>query len=258
MGGGRIAAFRFDPRDLIGPPFGTCPVCGEPEFGVLQVHRRSYTKRCRKCMSTQSFSLPALQKKVLLYLDQFAISNMMKAINPDTKANKLGRVDPVWLDLFERIDSLVKLQVLVCPDSVLHREESAVAPYYSALKRMYQQLSHGVSFDDPETIKRFQIAEHAKWWVDGARGEFVPDLNRDRILSEPIDGWQERLILTVDFPTDEQWLEELRNTRESTSQALQSLFSEWQRDTGKTFDDWYMNEVAAFGETTLRQTLLQC
>mgnify|MGYP000356771292 CR=1 FL=1 len=250
-----MPTLRFDPRSLIGPPFGTCPACGKPEFGLLDVHRHSYTKRCRNCMNTETFRLPTLQKTVL-YLDQFAISNMMKAINQYTKANRLGRVDPFWAELFDRLDSLVKLQVLVCADSVMHQEESALAPYYGALRRMYEQLSHGVSFDAPETIKRFQLVDHASWWITGAEGEFVPDLDRNSILSEPIDGWQDRFILTVEFPFDQEWIDQLRESRNKTSRELEHLFSEWQKDTEKTFDDWYWAEIRAFAEATLQQYFL--
>jgi hypothetical protein len=42
---------------------------------------------------------------------------------------------------------------------------SRMAPYYQALKLMYEALGHGASFLDPATIKRFQIAEHAKRWT---------------------------------------------------------------------------------------------
>lgn len=247
-----MQGLRIDPRDFILPPFKPCPRCGKEQFGVLGVHRHHYVRRCRDCWHTEGINLPKLNKSIL-YLDQFAISNMMKAINPRTKAYKAGRVDPFWRGLFERIDSLCKLQVLVCPDSMMHTQESAVAPYHRALKRMYEALSHGVSFRDPDTIKRFQITEHAKWWVGGRVGEFRPNLEPSRVLSEPIDGWNERFVISVEFPRDEDWVEGLRESRETVWDAIQDLFATWQTETDKDFDYWYKNEMQGFGQGTVGQ-----
>ena len=60
--------------------------------------------------------------------------------------------DPFWQTLFERLDRLVKLQLVICPHSDVHRHESLVSGHYEALKRMTEQLSYKVGFDDVETI----------------------------------------------------------------------------------------------------------
>src|SRR3954464_2383075 len=73
--------FVIDPRDWISPPFIACPFCGAEEFGVLMITRSSYVRRCRACMKDEQFGLPALAKKIL-YLDQFAISKLMKVLHP--------------------------------------------------------------------------------------------------------------------------------------------------------------------------------
>ena len=111
-----------------------------------------YCRRCRHCFwppvtepGAAHFPLPKLDKKII-YLDQFAISNMMKALNPRTRAHQQGKVDGWWLALFERLDSLCKLQFIVCPSSAIQTEESLVTPYHGALERMYEQLSGGIKF----------------------------------------------------------------------------------------------------------------
>src|ERR1051326_5596568 len=92
--------FRFDPRDLIMGPFVRCPACQNTAFGILDVHRDRYLRRCKVCLETEFYDLPALRKPIV-YLDQFAISNMMKAINPSTEAHRAGRVEPRWRELFD-------------------------------------------------------------------------------------------------------------------------------------------------------------
>lgn len=146
---------KIDPRIFISPPFIKCPKCKKSDsFGVLMITGQHYTRRCRECWFTESYGLPELRKKII-YLDQFVISHMMKAINH--RLGKTEKIDPFWLKLFERLDRLVKLQLIICPDSTFHRNESLLS-HYQALKRMYEHLSGGVTFYDSLTIRRLQIA----------------------------------------------------------------------------------------------------
>ncbi|MCK5020734.1 MAG: hypothetical protein KAS32_27180 [Candidatus Peribacteraceae bacterium] len=151
-----MESFEFDPRVFISPPFIKCPKCNKEAFGVLTINCNSYTRRCRACFfprgkdRPQIYDLPQLEKKVI-YLDQFVISEMMKCLNPQTKAHKKGKLDPFWLALFEKLDTLSKLQLIIYPDSIYHTNESLLSPYFEPLKRLYELLSHGVSFYDRGT-----------------------------------------------------------------------------------------------------------
>ena len=83
----KVKTFKFDPRDLISPPFIICPKCNQELFGVISIRNNSYSRRCKNCLypvgtnRTADYYLPNLNKKVI-YLDQFAISEMMKVLNP--------------------------------------------------------------------------------------------------------------------------------------------------------------------------------
>ena len=122
---GGVNSFVFDPRIWILPPYQTCPNCRRDAFGVLMIGGTSMVRRCRECFYDEQFQLPDVDKSIV-YLDQMAISNMTKILHPELSAGRA--IDPFWREMFERIDFLCKLQVLVCPDSQTHREESAVAP----------------------------------------------------------------------------------------------------------------------------------
>src|SRR5881409_525479 len=75
-----VNQFVFDPRVFIRPPYIQCPSCGvDEQFGVLMIGA-GYTRRCRQCWHTESFDLPEIRKTVI-YLDQMAISEMMKVLN---------------------------------------------------------------------------------------------------------------------------------------------------------------------------------
>lgn len=104
---------KIDPKMFISPPYKQCPKCRQPDtFGTLMVNDDSFSRRCFNCQHTDSIPLPELNKQVI-YIDQFAISNMMKALNTKTEANKKGRVDVFWETLFKKLDRLCKLQLII-------------------------------------------------------------------------------------------------------------------------------------------------
>jgi hypothetical protein len=241
--------FVFDPRVFIQPPYITCPNCGtENAFGVLMIGW-GYTRRCRECWHTERFDLPEIRKTVI-YLDQLAISEMMKALNPAVRAH--GRVDAFWLELFERLDVLSKLQLIVCPDSDTHRDESAVAPHPEALKRMYELLSHGISFDSHMHIRDDQLIEHLKAWLDGEPDRPL-ELDVERVTHGTIHAWQERFYITVGGLEPEDRVDEMRAARERGSAGLERLFERWQGERELSFDDFRRRELFGSGESMLEQ-----
>ncbi len=247
-----MAEVKIYPRDFVMPPYTQCPKCEGGHFGVLAVHHHHYIRRCKGCWHTENHSLPEIKKEVL-YLDQFVISNMMKAINPRMRAHRKGKVDPFYRTAFEKIDSLCKLQVVICPDSLMHSVESQVTPYYAELKRMYEALSHGATFHDPDTVSLSQVYEHARWWIRGCPGKFCPDLSPRSILDEPINVWQNRIRVSVEFTIEEDWIESLRKSRQSTYEAISGLFAQWQKEPDKDFDYWYRQELGGFGAAILER-----
>ena len=92
------------------------------------------------------FPLPGLSRKVV-YIDQFAISNMMKTLNRAHGHHARDADDPFWRRLFERLDRLVQLQLVICPFSEVHTNESVVSPDGAALRAMYERLSLLVGFE---------------------------------------------------------------------------------------------------------------
>ena len=176
---------------------------------------------------------------------------MMKVLNPKTKAYHKETLDGFWLRLFERLDTLCKLQLIICPYSGFHIEESLLSPYYGPLKRMYELLSHGLSFYDYETIEKFQICEHAENWLSGQENKKLK-LNTHSVIPGNIDAWQDKFIFSINFPDKEDWVEELRRIREKTHKGQTRVFQRWQTDKDKTFEDWYEEESMAFGRITLQ------
>ena len=116
----------IDPRIFIHGPYIRCPKCNRQGYGVVEIGGRGYTRRCRRCWYSSRYPvLSTLQKKVI-YVDQFAISNMMEAIDVTAKAHDRAAADPFWLSLFEQLERVCKLQLAVCRESYVHTDRKSV------------------------------------------------------------------------------------------------------------------------------------
>lgn len=212
-----------------------------------------YTRRCRHCWHVDHFALPPLNKRVV-YLDQFAISNMMMALNPNMKAHKAGRVDPKWRDLFHLTHRLVKFQLLACPESDFHRHESTLAPFAPQLKRMYELLSGGASFHNAGYIQQLQLHLSLEDWLQG-RGDGSLRTDIHEIVFSDFNTWQDRLIISVNTKLPEDWIDESRRQREEVSTEIAAVFERWRAER-KSYDETYREEVRGFGKGLVKAYLL--
>lgn len=235
----------FDPRQLIAGPYINCPVCSQQTFGVLYIDGKSYMRRCNRfeCWHFQSYPLWPLEKKVI-YIDQFGISNMMKALNPATKGHARAVGEPLWMELFETLDRLCKLQLVICPDSDDQKNESLAAPFYKPLKRVYELLSHGVSFMQSSEIERFQLVELARQWIAGE--PLGCTLDPQTVTSSGLHDWQSRFIVSVDADYSDR-VDGIRTAREGTHEQLRNLFDLYHAEC-KTYDEWLAHEASFCGK----------
>ena len=183
-----------------------------------------------------------------------AISNMMKALNPEIKAHKKGSIDEFWFLLFNKLDYLCKLQLIICPDSEFHKKESLLSPFYKSLKRIYQLLSHGVSFNNREVIERYQIYQHITNWLKGEHDKEL-ELDINTIVRGNLNGWQDHLIISADMGFDEKLIDDFRKNRERLCSSLSEVFKRWQTETNRDFYDWFNEEVQSFGTVVLEAHL---
>jgi hypothetical protein len=242
-------SFFFDTRVFISGPFLECPKCHKPEvFGTNWISGNSFTRRCKECFFIEGYKLPKLNKKVI-YLDQFVISLMMKAINE--KLGKTKNTAGFWLALFEKIDRLLKLQLIICPDSTFHQDESA--PYqFEAHRRMYEHLSNGSSFYDPGTIRRFQISDYFRQLTKGVEKP-ESKIERSQVIRGHYNYWQERIRLSVNFDIKPEELEQLKATKAKVNEALVRLFEVWKKEKDKSYKDRFAEEVMAYGQAIVEQ-----
>lgn len=250
---GEPSSVTINPKDFIQPPFGACPSCGGTKYGVLMINDRSVTRRCRACWHTESDSLPGLQKKVI-YLDQMAVSNMTKALDPDRQGTDDG-VGPFWRELFEKLDVLVKLQWVACPSSIIHERESQMALDFELYRRMYKHLSAGVSFQHHLMVYQTQLFQALDAWLEGDPPDFS-ELDRHRAFtSGRLDTWLDRLSIEVHFPTRPSDVEEHRGQRAARRQKLAEYMDAVRQSDGKGFEDWYQEARGAMSEVIVESYL---
>lgn len=178
---------NFNTDIFIRPPYRDCPMCKKVGvFGVLEIGGNAYTRKCMACKQTKEYHLPKLDKQII-YLDQFALSNMAKSLHPDTR----GKVDPFWKDLFGKLDTLCKLQAIICPKSNFHDEESRMTTdHFEKIRRINLQLSNNISFINDEEIRRHQIFKFSDCWLNPNVSQETIQLERLAVFKEDPHGWQ--------------------------------------------------------------------
>jgi hypothetical protein len=243
---------KFDPRDLIMGPYVLCSKCGVEQFGILSIRGGYYTRRCRNCWHKADFPLPDIRKKII-YIDQFAFSNIMKVLSPDSKGHERTVSEPFWKELFETLGVVCHLQLVVCPDSKQHQYESLTSAFYKGLKRTYEHFSGGLSFYASDDIKRHQIARLTECWLKKESATF--DFDAQKITHGELHEWADRIYITVDGALDG-FVDDLRVTRNEIHKGLQEVFEIWQREK-KSFKEVFEAEKGSYTQTLVQAYLTQ-
>jgi hypothetical protein len=209
-----------------------------------------YTRECTECRHTVRIPLPQIRKRVI-YLDQFLISNITKALDPEARSHARVLEQPFWLEVFKRLDILIKLQLLVCPDSMFHTDESLLSgdPSYKSLRDVYEHLSGGNTFYDHNTITRFQVHRQFENYLAGNPDEPL-ELVAERVMHGNPHEWRGRLRVGVDMKPFPGQLEAIHKERDTQYEGLKSVFERWQKEKGRDFMEWVREEAYGFGKGT--------
>lgn len=246
--------FVFDPRLLIAGPFQPCPRCGEVQLGTLSVRDNVHARRCRNCFHHEEKRLPPLAKK-LIYLDQMVLSEIAKKLDPVWREEK-RHTDDFWLEAFYRLERLVKLQLIVCPDSPIHEVESSfLEPYESALRRLYKHLASGVILRFHHEVLMVQLHEAFDAWL----ADRDPDwgrVTREDVVRGRLDRWSDRLLLTVNMGHLPGEIENRRESRERAHEAFEELWERRASQSQRSFEDLIQEERRGVAEQALRSFMV--
>ncbi len=238
---------RFGRELFVSAPFCTCPKCGGSRFGILSVNSDHYTRECLDCGHRESRVLPPLKKRIV-YLDQLVISELAKLLDAECTGHSEVTRSPFWLAAYEGLTRSHRLQLIVCPESVAHREESLVSkdPPAESLQDIYEYFSSGCHFEDPETVMRYQIERDFEAWV---QGKPIPGIyvEREMVVSGRLDDWDESLSVRVNFGRSPSEAVSLAAAVKARHARLLGVFAHWQANR-PTFDTSFEAEARALGQ----------
>ena len=232
-------------------PYSDCPFCKQREsFGIVVIGRGRFTRKCNSCQQTQAFALPQPTKTVI-YLDQFVLSNISKVLSSDTPAKKKGRIDPFYLSLFAKLHRLLRLQLMVCPQSPIHRDESVVSSDYEKLEQVYAFFPEGVKFREPETIRNGQIITVAKRRFQDAVDDYC--MTRDFAIIGEIHKWENFPGIRLRAPILPGYESALLRIKAARRKAYTEVHGDWARSGSVTFQERYRDERTGLGKSLFRR-----
>jgi hypothetical protein len=190
--------------------------------------------------------------KKIIYLDQFVISNITKILDPDfPRREHLLEKQPFWLELYKKLDRLLKLQLIVCPDSYYHRTESLLCgdPDFDSLQDVYSHLSHDCTFQDYTMILRWQLLHYFRDYMEG-HPEREPVIPVSDVVHGELDKWHNRFRVTVPYRLDADEVASLRSQREKHYGTVEAIFKKWQQDS-TSFKLSVQEEAQALGRAII-------
>jgi hypothetical protein len=254
----------FDPRDFIRGPFKTCPYCGAEQLGVVGIHGTRLTRRCRACLRpghgdhSIAEDLPPITKTIL-YLDQFAVSNFAYRANPELDPGKTmgaGR----WSAIYDAVFALLGVQVLVCPSSGFHTDESLARlhddDFMKAFDRTQLRLSVGVGFPDAISIEVAQLRAAAALSTEAIVDPSDRRLLADARFSNDPHAWASDLQIGVATSSFYAGVAtEVGDGLANQGAVLQEAFEAWRSLTATQAAEQFALELAAYGPSVLRASI---
>ena len=199
-------------------------------------------RRCRDCWHKQYYPLPKLRKKII-YLDQFVVSNLMKLENPEVKGHDRVVAEPLWRELRDLLFRLRHLQMICCPDSGSHEEESRISQFNAKLKKTYEALSGGITFQSFDSIESKQIGELALAWSENREPHH--DFGPRNVLSRDPNEWNDRFYVTTG---DNPFLvpDKVKTYRAAQHAHIAHLFQDVWAKEKRDFIYWYNRERLSY------------
>lgn len=204
---------------------------------------RHYVRRCKKCKYTSQHRLPELSKKILL-LDQFVFSNIAKAFDPKFDKSRMSKLDSEFYSkLFAKLERLFRYQLIICPHTQIHRNESTISEDYEKFKIVWKHLSSNIKLINPDIVYCRQVWDSFNRWKSGGDKKAYKN-DPSEICDSKFNVWMNPMRISLDLPKDPRLVNELQHNREKRKEWLDSVFKQWKTDKSLTFKDWYNEKIA--------------
>ncbi|WP_305309437.1 hypothetical protein [Phenylobacterium sp.] len=184
--------------------------------------------------------------KAVVYLDQFAISNIFKLRN--------GTLSPTsnsydfWSHLGPVLSRAYLRQQVAFPSSPIHFKETNVSATPAEMRAAHAMLSGEVSFRRLEEIELGQLIPFARAFHQGQAAPSLDLQVRDILVGDP-DRWLPRyhIGMTTDYSA---FAPGQRKSRDAAASELAALTRRWAVEK-PSFEAVFTRELEAFGSAKL-------
>lgn len=193
-----------------------------------------------------TFALPSVDKAVI-YLDQFAISEIYKTRAGTRRPNANSAA--FWEAVSGKVQQVVLLQQALFPSGSVHTEESMLYSQGDDLRLAHELLSGDVDLTSVEEIEGDQAwAFFQAFLTDGTPPRLGFDL--DDVLQGDRNEWLTDLHISANM-SYAQFASSTRAHRESGGDALAALAETWAREK-PTFRAALQHELEAYGRAKIQ------
>lgn len=201
-----------------------CSSCGSLKVKAkLDLHNSSsYYYYCNGCKKKESFKLPKSRKK-LIYLDQFALSNMAFVTEKSSpKYLKLNNKErQYWSQLYNNLLELVQLQLIACPITIIHRDESLLSSSREDIKVVLKNLSLNYFSNSPLQVRNIQIKYIFLEWLKKNIEAYNFDFKQSHVIDPSVHDWLSNSTgLVVGSMSNEQKIRQQKSVFKNMLQRL--------------------------------------
>ena len=223
-------------------------------LGTLErrmVTRDNIAFRCSACGQDEFQPLPPFPKKVV-YLDQCAISSIVKA------------KDPFWVQLNDRLKLLIDLQLIACPYSRCHREESMLSERWrDKLQVLYKKLAGEDRFCSPDKIEFTQLRRALLSYLGHPEPARETDRWKDYCAEDP-HRFAGDMLVYCHFSANEAVVSSVRQRKRAIHAELEDASDYWKKNpqgfkdsVAKEQSDYGRNLIKAYRQLTAAQTAIE-
>lgn len=221
----------------------TCRNCNTL-LAVGPQHRfyQFYRVRCSQCGVQVEHPLPKIRKKII-YLDQNVLSHI------------LSERDARWQEINKRLRLLAYLQVVICPSSEIHWEESLLAEYSrTKLQYLYRELSEDTEFRSITDIQQVQLLRSIRRYLRKSDGSSVEKSDQDysEFIEKDPNRWTLYDELMIACEENFNSLELLRERKRWVHADLVDVATKWMNAKDKCFKEICEQQSLALTQSMMK------
>ena len=215
-----------------------CPNCGkEGKFGNVNITGDTVNRGCKFCGKWNNIPLPPL-KKDILYLDQFFLSHAFR------------NNEQPFVDAVNRIQEIASQQLLVCPYSRIHMEETHLWRHdeKNKLFEFIKQTARGHEFSTTYSIKEKQLVNSFSNFLQSNNDHF--SIKENHAFNDNIHAWDDYFWIDIRPYIGD--IDEIRKGKDESVSSLADIFDGW-RHSVATFEEDRRSEAIGYADSLLKQ-----